>query len=270
MQVLILLVAFLLSNNCWATDWTQHTDAEFVYLFNNGSSLTDNSPNTYTLTAVGSPTNTNTSPASFGVSGNGGYYYDLETGNGDYLYTANFSGDAGNQTATMWLTAETALNGYSSFVSTLSQWNSDENDRCWSFLIPHTGSANNVVADEINYIVSPDGAYDTNYSVSIPAADMASLNTWYHIAGRYDGSTIKIYLNGVEKDSLNYSGGIYTDSERVRIGTFVPATERWDGRVDEVAMFYTALDATDINNIYEYGLLGSEEEESDRRVIYIF
>jgi len=60
-----------------------------------------------------------------------------------------------------------------------------------------------------------------------------SANTWYHIAGVYDGTTMTIYINAVSKASASQSGTIDDNSDDVRIGSNV-TQYGFDGIIDEV------------------------------------
>jgi uncharacterized delta-60 repeat protein len=42
---------------------------------------------------------------------------------------------------------------------------------------------------------------------------------WHHFAGTYDGSAIRIYVDGVENTSVNYTGSISSSNKPLRIGS---------------------------------------------------
>ncbi|MGD0205284.1 MAG: LamG-like jellyroll fold domain-containing protein [Dehalococcoidia bacterium] len=81
-------------------------------------------------------------------------------------------------------------------------------------------------------------------------------NRWYHVAGTYDGNTMKIYLDGV----LQVSG----DMGPTQVGNSSPLYFGYndvggfpyylDGSLDEVAIFSRALTAPEIQRHYQDGL----------------
>jgi len=83
-----------------------------------------------------------------------------------------------------------------------------------------------------------------------------SLGEWYHIAGTFDGTDIKCYLNGIEKDT-NTISAIKGGSSTLFIGQ-----DGWDnifnGVIDEVKIYNRALSAEEIKADYE---AGSEEKD---------
>ena len=81
----------------------------------------------------------------------------------------------------------------------------------------------------------------------------ASAGTWYHVVGTHDGSTIKLYINGALDTSSALSTTI-TDSDRpLAIGQHGNSGQYWNGLIDEVAIYNTALDATAVLNLYKRG-----------------
>ena len=42
--------------------------------------------------------------------------------------------------------------------------------------------------------------------------------TWYHVAGTYDGTTLRFYVNGVQDASATAAGTITTNALTLRIG----------------------------------------------------
>lgn len=84
---------------------------------------------------------------------------------------------------------------------------------------------------------------DSVGNANITGSTILSTNTDYHIVARYDGSTIKVYVNGVEDASASFSGTVDYTSTVARIGaenyTGSDATFR-DGSLDEIRLHNTS------------------------------
>jgi len=82
-------------------------------------------------------------------------------------------------------------------------------------------------------------------------------DTWYHMVLTYDGTTVTLYLDGVNIASGNGQGEIMYDDQPVRIGILSNGPySAFDGFIDEVALFDVALGAEDIDAIMNNGLGG--------------
>jgi LruC domain-containing protein len=77
------------------------------------------------------------------------------------------------------------------------------------------------------------------------------LNEWYHIAITYDGSKLKMYINGQLNNSRDVSGTLNINNRTASIGSDNGAQKFFNGLIDEVKFFNTALTATQIQS--EYG-----------------
>ena len=73
---------------------------------------------------------------------------------------------------------------------------------------------------------------------------------WFHAAVTYDGSTMKIYQNGVEVASTAKTGNIGVDpAVGVNIGRNPDGDKPWDGLIDEVMIYNRALLGDEIQSI---------------------
>jgi hypothetical protein len=83
------------------------------------------------------------------------------------------------------------------------------------------------------------------------APDVAPMGTWTHIAGTYDGATVRLYVNGVEAASKPLTGAVTADTTPVILGgngndaSGVP-TELFPGRIDELMLYARALGPSEI------------------------
>src|SRR5205085_1757295 len=81
------------------------------------------------------------------------------------------------------------------------------------------------------------GAYNTaSGSAQLP------LNTWSHLASTYDGTTLRLYVNGAQVGSVPASGSIAVSSGALRIG----GSSRWGE--DTTAPYSVSWDTTQLAN----------------------
>lgn len=77
------------------------------------------------------------------------------------------------------------------------------------------------------------------------------LNTWHHLAGTYDGDSLRIYVDGIQQGARSLPDGM------IKAATFPPRigrlsdpnqsqTRYWIGQIDEVRVWNRALSATEL------------------------
>ncbi len=71
-------------------------------------------------------------------------------------------------------------------------------------------------------------------------------NIWSHLAATYDGSTVHIYVNGVQRGSASRTNGLAASAGVLRLGGNGVWAEWFVGRMDDVRIYDTALTATQI------------------------
>lgn len=80
-------------------------------------------------------------------------------------------------------------------------------------------------------------------------------NTWYHGAVTYDGTTVRLYLNGQEEASGARALNTVINTDGLTMG-YRSVESRWKGELDEPAIFNRALSAEEIAAIYNAGSAG--------------
>ncbi|OOV18886.1 leucine-rich repeat protein [Flavobacterium sp. LM4] len=78
-------------------------------------------------------------------------------------------------------------------------------------------------------------------------SNVLSANTWYHVAGTWDGTTMKLYINGNQVASYPKSGSLSTTTNNYMIGNS-STNERFHGSIDEVRIWNVDLSQADIQN----------------------
>ena len=76
---------------------------------------------------------------------------------------------------------------------------------------------------------------------------------WHHVAGTYDGSYMRLYLDGVEVGNQEYTGFVSDGNGRTRISN---PGEPINGLIDEASLYNRALDTSEIQTIYDAGSAG--------------
>jgi hypothetical protein len=89
------------------------------------------------------------------------------------------------------------------------------------------------------------------------ASSALTLNRWSHVVGTYDGANMFLYVNGVQVATTAVVVAIDNTTGTLNIGrqkTTAVTTRFWSGRIDEVAVYSTALTAATILTRYNIGL----------------
>ena len=107
---------------------------------------------------------------------------------------------------------------------------------------------------------------DENDTAGLFGSTNLSTGTWYYVVGAWDGTTRRLYVNGVQDVSGSKSGSIGTDTRSLYIGGRSGATDVSKGIVDEVRLSNVARSADWIKTSYNnqnspstFHTVGSEE-----------
>jgi hypothetical protein len=75
-----------------------------------------------------------------------------------------------------------------------------------------------------------------------------AVNTWTHLAATYDGSALRLYVNGTQASSRTLGGAIQVSTAALRIGGNSIWGEYFSGLIDEVRIYNRALTAAEIQS----------------------
>ena len=78
-----------------------------------------------------------------------------------------------------------------------------------------------------------------------------STGTYYHLVGIYDGSNVRIYVNGVEGTPSPVVGVLTAPNHSTLIGAWMTNGYYWDGIIDEVRIYNRALSADEVKQHYD-------------------
>ena len=81
---------------------------------------------------------------------------------------------------------------------------------------------------------------------SLPGGTRLTAGTWVHLASTYDGTTMRLFVNGLQVASQAQTGAITATTNQLRIGGSTTMSQYFDGRVDEVRIYARALTAAEI------------------------
>ena len=185
---------------------------------------------------------------------NDGTLHKVEWADGKYGNSVVFSGEAGGwvevpDAPSLDITEEITLMAWVYPTQYTNEWFRIVN-KCWAgdtspwmvYGFYEQAGTNG----RIGFTVAVNGGQErlcrNNSTPQLPA------NEWSHIAAVYDGQTMRLYQDGTEVLSAATTGTIDTNDVPVAIGRNNEGNrEHYIGRVDEVVIWSTALDADEIN-----------------------
>ena len=90
------------------------------------------------------------------------------------------------------------------------------------------------------------GSYADAFGTSALAA-----NTWSYLTETYDGSTLKLYVNGTQVASVAHTGAIASSTNPLQIGGDTIYGQYFAGLIDEVRVYNVALTAAQIQSRHD-------------------
>ncbi|MCP4607895.1 MAG: hypothetical protein GY845_04175 [Planctomycetes bacterium] len=208
-------------------DWDESLVGYWNLDENSGSSASDNSTYSNTGNLINGPQWT---------TGKFGSALSFD-GNNDYVYCDNDESlnIANNITIETWLNPATAGEGLSNDAVLAKA----ESGGDWSWQLRYNGPGNYM---GFNFNGNPEG------STWVSVNQNLTPGIWYHVVGVFDGTNIKCYLNGIEKDT-NQISGITGGNATLFIGQ-----DGWsnvfNGKIDEVRIWNRALSPNEIRASY--------------------
>jgi len=161
---------------------------------------------------------------------------------GEISVADNANLDVSQITIEAWLNPSNLVEG----SPILQKGSSDSGGYAFQTTNSPTGPANG-----LQFVIWIGGA---QYTLQTPA-NVLALNTWQHVAATFDGSTMTIYVNGVQQASSSVSGSIDTDTTDPLVMGLNNGSD-WNGSIDEVSLYNRALTSTEIQSIFNAGGAG--------------
>ena len=157
----------------------------------------------------------------------------------------------GNYTLSCWVNID-ALPGTNAFMSILGKYdvlNSGTLNTGYEMRLHNDGGT-----QKIGVIHGSSG------SATLTVTRTLDTGVWLHLCGVYNGSTIKLYLNGNEIGTVNETTNPNDNSKALNIGNFgyyTPSSGELgrylNGKIEEVHISSTALTAQQIRTMYALG-----------------
>jgi hypothetical protein len=193
--------------------------------------------------------------------------YGFDEGSGTTVFDSSGNGNNGTISGAAWTTAgkyggALVFNGTSAWVTinssaslqlttgmTLEAWvNPSVVNSAWRDVI-YKASDNYYLegTSDSGSVPGGGGTFGTSDVVVFGTTALAA-NTWAHLAVSYDGATMRLYVNGVQVASQAQTGNIAISTSPLQIGGDSLYGQYFQGTIDEVRVYSTALTAAQIQS----------------------
>ena len=151
------------------------------------------------------------------------------------------------------------FNGSSSYIDTgisslganfsVSMWINEDALGSGGFFGNWNGTSN----DDMFWLTQSDGSLRINIDGTsnqyFGSAGDVTINTWHHIVVSFNSGTYEVYLDSNSLGTATTSNTVFNSGANFYIGDDNSATY-FDGSIDQVRIYNTALDSTDVSNLY--------------------
>jgi hypothetical protein len=193
--------------------------------------------------------------------------YNFDAGSGTTLADLSGNANSGTITGATWATSgktggALSFNGTSNYVQvadsnsldlttgmTLEAWvNPSALGTSWRTLLFKAQGAGMVYSLYANQDTTrPIAQVGINGEKDVIGTAALPLNTWSHLAATYDGSALRLYVNGTLAATTAVTGNIPVSTGVLRLGGNAVWGEWYGGLLDDVRVYNRALSASEIS-----------------------
>jgi hypothetical protein len=178
----------------------------------------------YDLTAT-SATGTLTNGPTWTYLSGGTFSFD---GTDDYIEFGDIQDINNNLTLSVWCNPSNLLGVQNIFTKPSQYW-----------LHKETGT------NKFRFKIETPTRYEVEANLSL------SVGNWYYLVGTYNGSQLKIYVNGIEYGSLNVTGDIRNTANSLNIGSWLSGSDGFNGLISMANIYNRALSESEIKQNFE-------------------
>jgi len=143
---------------------------------------------------------------------------------------------------------------------TLSLWASVQNNGSWQSLLGKVVQDGAHAYPFTAYEIFTEASGDSfRFRVAVSGTDgnrvyadsvgVMTYGEWYHVAGVYNGSSLKLYINGQEHSSTAYAAPLVKTGQSLFFGRNGAGSDKFKGMIDEVRIFDRALAVTEVQRL---------------------
>jgi hypothetical protein len=169
-----------------------------------------------------------------------GRAFDLDGSNGFVQVAAPVGLPLGNAPRTLMLWCRTPRNLMTSTESGLAQYGTVSPGQMFGLIT----SSN-----------APGRAYFYDAVANLAGVRTLLPDTWYHIAVSYDGSMLRLFLDGQLESRVARTLNTMLDGNGLTFGSR-PGSQKWQGQLDEIMIFNRALEPAEIFSVHAAGAAG--------------
>ena len=118
---------------------------------------------------------------------------------------------------------------------------------------------------DLNYSLGATGAGGSNTAVTASLYDLGAggwqstdtayafpaTNAWYYVVGTYNGTDLKLYVNGTLVDTHSYTGVLTSSGGGIRLMRRWEGTDYWGGRLSIVRIWRGAIGLGDVTSAFD-------------------
>jgi hypothetical protein len=189
--------------------------------------------------------------------------YAFDEGTGTTVMDASGNGNRGTVSGATWVaggknggalrfdgsTARVTINDSASLhlttAMTLEAWVNPSSTDGWRDVI-YKGNDNYFLEASSSRGSPGGGGTFSGTDTIVYAPSLLAANTWTHLALTYDGSTLRLYLNGNQVSSGSRTGTIATSTNPLQIGGDSIFGQYFRGLIDDVRVYNRALSAAEV------------------------